>query len=50
MLTAVTFALVCGVIPATAQDDSDDPAMMGHWDEAQQTEGDEEDTGIVGPA
>jgi hypothetical protein len=50
MLTAVTFALVCGGIPATAQEDSDDPAMMRHWDEAQQNEGDEEDTGMMGPA
>jgi hypothetical protein len=50
MLTAVTFALVCGEIPATAQEDSDDPAMMRHWDEAQQNEGDEEDTGMMGPA
>ena len=36
MLTTVTFALVCGGIPARAQEDSDDPAMMRHWDEAQQ--------------
>jgi hypothetical protein len=50
MLTAVTVALVWGGIPATAQEDSDDPAMMRHWDEAQQNEGDEEDTGMMGPA
>jgi hypothetical protein len=46
MLTAVIFALVCGGIPATAQEDSDDPAMMRHWDEAQQNQCDEEDTGM----
>ena len=50
MLTTVAFALACGGIPARAQEDSDDPAMMRHWDEAQQNEGDEEDTGMMGPA
>jgi hypothetical protein len=27
ILTTVTFALVCGGVPARAQEDSDDPAM-----------------------
>jgi hypothetical protein len=48
MLTTVTFALVCGGIPARAQEDSDDPAMMRHWEEAQQNQGDEEDTPMTG--
>jgi hypothetical protein len=48
MLTAVTVALVCGGIPATAQEHFDDPAITRHWDEAQQNQGDEEDTGRVG--
>ena len=51
MLTTVTFALVCGGIPARAQEDSDDhPAITRHWEEAQQNQGDEEDTGVMGPA
>ena len=45
MLTTVTFALVCGGIPARAQEDSDDPAMMQHSEEVQQNQGDEEGTG-----
>ena len=48
MLTTVTFALVCGGIPARAQEDSDDPAMMRHWEEVQQNQGDEENTGMMG--
>jgi hypothetical protein len=48
MLTTVTFALVCGGIPARAQEDSDDPAMMRHWEEAQQNHGEEEDTPMTG--
>ena len=45
MLTTVTFALVCGGIPARAQEESDDhPAITRHWEEAQQNQGDEEDT------
>jgi EF hand len=48
MLTTVTFALVCGGISARAQDDSDDPAMMGHSEELQQNQGDEEVTGMMG--
>jgi hypothetical protein len=48
MLMTVTFALVCGGIPAGAQEDSDDPAMMRHWDEVQQNQGDEENTGMMG--
>jgi Ca2+-binding EF-hand superfamily protein len=47
MLTTITFALVCGGIPARAQEDSDDPAMMRHWEEVQQNQGDEE-TGMMG--
>jgi hypothetical protein len=51
MLTADTVALVCGGIPARAQEDSDDhPAITRHWEEAQQNQGDEEDTGVMGPA
>ncbi len=48
MLTIVTFALVCGGISARAQEDSDDPAMMRHWEQVQQNQGDEEDTGMMG--
>jgi hypothetical protein len=49
MLTTVTFALVYGGIPAKAQEDSDDhPAITRHWEEAQQNQGDEEDTGRTG--
>jgi hypothetical protein len=49
MLTTVTFALVYGGIPARAQEDSDDhPAITRHWEEAQQNQGDEEDTGRTG--
>ena len=48
MLTAVTFAMVCGGIPARAQEDSDDPAMMQHSEEVQQNQGDEEGTGKMG--
>ena len=48
MLTTVTFALVCGGIPARAQEDSDDPVMMQHWEEVQQNQGDEEDTPMTG--
>src|SRR5262249_7689887 len=33
MLATVTFALVCGGMPARAQEDTDDPAMMRHWQE-----------------
>ena len=49
MLTTVTFALVCGGIPARAQEDSDDPAITRHWEEVQQNQGDEEDTRHDGP-
>ena len=49
MLTTVTFALVYGGIPARAQEDSDDhPAITRHWEEAQQNQGDEEDTPMTG--
>ena len=48
ILTTVTFALVCGGIPARAQEDSDDPAITRHWEEVQQNQGDEEDTGMMG--
>ena len=48
MLTTVTFALVCGGVAARAQEDSDDPAMMRNWEETQQNQGDEEDTGRMG--
>ena len=48
MLTTVTFALVCGGISAKAQEDSDDPAMMQHSEEAQQNQGDEEGTRMMG--
>ena len=48
MLTTVTFALLCGGIPARAQEDSDDPAMMQHSEEVQQNQGDEEGTGRMG--
>ena len=48
MLTAVKVALVCGGIPARALEDSDDPAMMQHSEEAQQNQGDEEDAGMMG--
>jgi hypothetical protein len=48
MLTTVTLALVCGGIPARAQEDSDDPAMMQHLEEAQQNQGDEEGTRMMG--
>jgi hypothetical protein len=48
MLTTVAFALVCGGIPARAQEDSDDPAITRHWEEAQQNQGDEEDTPMTG--
>jgi hypothetical protein len=48
MLTTVTFALVCGGIPARAQEESDDPAIMRHLEEVQQNQGDEEDTGRTG--
>jgi Ca2+-binding EF-hand superfamily protein len=48
MLTTVTFALVCGGIPARAQGDSDDPAITRHWEEVQQNQGDKEDTGRMG--
>jgi hypothetical protein len=48
MLTTVTLALVCGGIPARAQEDSDDPAMMQHSEEAQQNQGDEEGTRMMG--
>ncbi len=48
MLTTVTFALLCGGVAARAQEDSDDPAMMRHWEEVQQNQGDEEDTGRMG--
>ena len=49
MLTTVTFALVCGGIPARAQEESDDhPAITRHWEEAQQNQGDEEDTPMTG--
>jgi hypothetical protein len=41
MLTTVTFALVYGGIPAKAQEDSDDTAMMRHWQEVQQNQDDE---------
>ncbi len=50
MLTTVTLALVSGGIPARAQQDSDDPTMMRHWEEVQQNQGDEEDTGMMGHA
>jgi hypothetical protein len=48
MLTTVTFALVCGGVAARAQEDSDDPSMMRNWQETQQNQGDEEDTGRMG--
>jgi EF hand len=48
MLTTLTFALVCGGIPARAQEDSDDPGMMRHWEEVQQNQDNEEDTGMMG--
>jgi hypothetical protein len=40
MLTTVTFALLCGGVVARAQEDSDDPAIMRHWEEVQQNQGD----------
>ena len=50
MLTTVTLALVCGGIPARAQEDFffDHPAMMQHSEEAQQNQGDEEGTRMMG--
>jgi hypothetical protein len=48
MLATVTFALVCGGIPARAQEDTDDSAMMGHWQNVQQTQDDDEDSGTRG--
>ena len=48
MLTTVTFALLCGGIPARAQGDTDDPAITRHWEEVQQNQGDEEDSGRMG--
>ena len=48
MLTTVTFALFCGGIPAKAQEDSDDSIMTRHWQEVQQNQDDEEDSGMRG--
>ena len=48
MLTTVTLALLCGGVTARAQEDSDDPAMMRHWEQVQQNQSDEEDTGRTG--
>src|SRR4029077_15492413 len=48
LLTTVAFVLVCGGIPARAQEDTDDPAITRHWEEVQQNQGDEEDSGRMG--
>src|SRR4029077_4782710 len=48
MLTSVTFVLLYGGVPARAQEDSDDPAVMQHSEEAQQNQGDEEGTRMMG--
>jgi hypothetical protein len=46
MLATVTLALVCGGIPERAQEDTDDSAMMRHWQDVQQNQDDEEDSGM----
>jgi hypothetical protein len=48
LMLAVTLALVCGGIPAKAQEDSDDRAMVRHWQDVQQNQDDEEDSGMRG--
>ena len=48
MLTTVTLALVCGGVPARARKIPMTPAMMQHSEEAQQNQGDEEGTRMMG--
>jgi hypothetical protein len=48
MLTTVTFALISGAIAASAQEDSDDAALIRQWVQVQQNPGDEEDPGMTG--